>query len=80
MPWHLHHVGNSRLEKTTGYTGLVHVLYADTKDDRIYWITRCGWAFSDRDNTNHKLQPRLSRKPVTCLECIATQLRFGAPW
>lgn len=71
MPWGRWFTGHVRVE------GLVHYLYTNGKDERIYWETSCGFVWGGRDNINHALQPRVLKVPVTCFECFAREWRYS---
>jgi hypothetical protein len=74
MPWGRYRIGNVR------DGGLVHFLYEWFKDERIHWDTQCNIQWGSRDNTSRDLKPRMSKKPITCVECIVAQIQIGAPW
>jgi hypothetical protein len=74
VPWGRGRIGN------VCEGGLVHILYEEFKDTRVYWTTQCDICWAGRDNTDRLLKPPVSKKPVTCLRCIDLHLRNGWPW
>jgi len=74
MSWQRYRIGNVR------DGGFVHILYEWSKFERIHWDTQCNIVWGSRDNTSKSLKPQVSKKFVTCIACISTQLKFGFAW
>lgn len=73
MPWGRHCIGR------TNHQGLVHTLYEWCKDNRLFWETPCFFIWGNRDNTNARLRPPLTRSPViTCLRCVSHESKIPA--
>lgn len=73
MPWYREYLGR------VDHDGLIHLVYAWRKDDRVNWDSQCGLAWSHRDNRDQARAPKTTRRPATCVRCLSLSLRLGHP-
>ena len=74
MPW-----GRTRLGNVLD-GGLVHIVYTEHKEDRIYWTSQCDIRWSHRENRDRSYQPKVTKRRVTCVRCMYLHLKNGWPW
>lgn len=61
--------------------GLVHVVYVEGKEDRVYWTSQCAIQWADRENRDRTRAPKTTKARATCLACLYLHLKHGwTPW
>lgn len=71
MPWGRWFHGHVKVND------LIHSVYINAKDQRMYWDSQCYIVWGNRDNYRRDIKPKTTRKPVTCFACLGTELKVG---
>lgn len=61
--------------------GLVHIVYVEGKEDRVWWTAECGLRWAHRENRDKALAPKGTKARATCLRCLYPHLKDAfIPW